>query len=197
MKKRRSADFYAILLSVFYVLLGLVLIIWPASSALTICYAVGALFILAGLFYSICYFTKNHYNSMLGQSLAIGLVLLVIGLFVILRAESILKAMPFMIGVLLVFDSATKVQAALDLRRTGYSRWSSALLIGAVTAVLGLILIWNPFSAVVVLNIFIGVCLILNAVANLLSALLLSRRYKQAERQSDSDPDAESEDADF
>lgn len=185
--KKRNADFYSLLLSVFYVLLGLVLIIWPEHSAMTICYAIGGLFLLAGMFYIISYFMRNHYSAMLGQSLAIGLVLLVIGIFILLHAENILKAMPFMVGVLLVFDSATKIQAALDLRRGGFARWNMPLIIGALTAIFGIVLIWNPFTAIVVLNIFIGVSLIVGAVANLISSLMISHRFREQEQDQTND----------
>ena len=187
MKKRKNPDLYVLLLSAIYVALGLVLIIWPETSAMTICRAVGGVIILGGLFYILSYFTRNHYGSVIGPSLAVGLVLVVLGVFVLVRAEAILKAMPFIFGVLLLFDSATKIQTALDLRRLGALRWTAPLAIGAVTAALGLILIWNPFSAVVALNIFIGVCLVVGAVANLTSSLLLARSRREQEQGEDSD----------
>lgn len=175
MNKTKNPDLYELLLCVAYVLLGLVLIIWPETSAITICYAVGVLLIAGGLFYIISYFMQNHYSIVVRQSLAIGLVLVAVGLFVLFNARGILKAMPFMFGVLLLFDSAKKIQTAFDLRRIGVLRWNIPFVIGAVTGILGLLLIWNPFSAVVALNIFIGVCLVVNAVANLVSSLILAR----------------------
>ena len=93
-----------------------------------------------------------------------------------LRTEDILKAMPLMFGILLMIDSASKVQIALDLRRVQVRYWHVSLLIGMLTAILGIILILNPFSAVIVLNIFIGVSLIINAVANLTSSLLIAHK---------------------
>lgn len=176
--KKKRFDLYSLLLSVVYVALGLVLIIWPDTSARAICSALGVLLLLAGGFHVISYFMQSHYSSMIRQSLTIGLVLLLLGAFILLRTDDILKAMPFVFGILLVIDSATKVQAAFDLRRLQAPYWYAALLIGIVTAILGIILVVNPFTAIVVLNIFIGASLIINAVSNLISSILLSHKYK-------------------
>lgn len=174
--KKRSFDFYSIMISVIYVVLGLVLLIWPGTSARAICFTLGAVLLLAGLFHVISYFMQSRYSSMIRQSLTVGLVFTLLGAFVMLRTDDILKAMPFMFGIILVIDNASKVQAALDLRRVRVRYWYISMIIGMLTAVLGIILILNPFSAVIALNIFIGVSLIISAVSNLISSLLVSNK---------------------
>lgn len=174
--KEKNFDLYSLLLSVVYVALGLVLIIWPATSARAICVALGVLLLLGGIFHVVSYFIQSRYSNVIRQSLTIGIVMLLFGAFALLRTDDILRAMPFVFGVLLVIDSATKVQVAFDLRRLAVPLWYLPLAIGLVTALLGIVLVINPFSAVVALNIFIGVSLIVNAVANLVASILFARK---------------------
>ncbi len=167
---------YPLFQALAYAALGIVLIVWPETSALTICYAIGAVLLALGLAYSISYFVQNHHGLTRTSTLVNGLLLFVIGLVVLLRAQEVLKALPFLFGLLLLVDSVFKVQAALDLRHMNASYWKVPLFIGLVTACLGATLIWNPFEAVVALNIFIGVCMLLDAVFNCASAILVAYR---------------------
>ncbi len=173
---------YPILQALAYAVLGIVLVVWPETSAITICYAVGAVLFVLGLAYSISYFVQNHHGFTRTSTLANGLLLLVIGLVVLLRVQDVLKALPFLFGILLLVDSVFKVQAAFDLHHMDSQYWQVPLGIGLVTAILGAVLIWNPFQAVAALNVFIGVCLLLDVACNCASAILVAQRTRTYHR---------------
>lgn len=176
-KRGEHFGLYSLLLSVIYVALGLVLIIWPATSARTICFALGAVLLVVGIFHIIAYAVQNYYSSVIRQSLTIGIVLSLLGVFIMLRTNNVLKTMPFVFGILLVADSASKIQRALDLRRAKMRLWYITFLGGLITAILGIILIINPFTAIIALNIYIGVSLIVNSISNLISAIFILRKH--------------------
>lgn len=166
---------YPILQALAYAVLGIVLVVWPETSAITICYAVGAVLVVLGLTYIISYFVQNHHGFIGTSTLSHGLLLFVIGLVVLLRVRDVLQALPFLFGILLLVDSVFKVQAAFDLRHMCSRYWQVPLGIGLATAILGAVLIWNPFKAVAALNIFIGVCLLLDVACNCASSILVAR----------------------
>ena len=85
-----------------------------------------------------------------------------------------------MFGLFVIFDSISRVQNALDLRRCGYSSWKSFLLLPVLSVVLGVIMILNPFGTMETLVMAIGIILIVEGSINLISALytvLAVRRF--------------------
>ena len=68
-----------------------------------------------------------------------------------------------MFGLFVIFDSISRVQNALDLRRCGYSSWKSFLLLPVLSVVLGVIMILNPFGTMETLVMAIGIILIVEA----------------------------------
>ena len=66
---------------------------------------------------------------------------------------------------------------ALELFRNKYSKWWVALLLGALTVGLGILLICNPFEAVSTVVVLIGVFLIYDGVSDI---WIISRVSKTA-----------------
>lgn len=163
----------AILIALVYLIFGLVLVIWPDTSMLTICRLAGGVMLTGGLASCASYFMQNSYLAWAGRRLSIGLICGILGGFILLRPVVVVDVTPFLIGVLLVFDSANRIQDAVDLRRQGGSRWQLSLTAGIITAVLGVSLMNRPFAAASALTVFIGVCLIIDAFTMMLSGFMM------------------------
>ena len=99
-KKRLLSDFT--LISLFYVLLGVILLGWPETSARIICYAFGAVIAVAGVLRVLRYFFRDKYNGMMRRDLAVGLVLVSAAAFLILRPDAVVSLLPFVFGLLLL-----------------------------------------------------------------------------------------------
>ena len=109
-----------------------------------------------------------------------GIICLALGAFLILRSDIVVSILPIVFGLFVIFDSISRVQNALDLRRCGYSSWKSFLLLPVLSVVLGVIMILNPFGTMETLVMAIGIILIVEGSINLLSALytvLAVRRF--------------------
>ena len=109
-----------------------------------------------------------------------GLVCLALGGFLILRSDIVVRILPIVFGLFVIFDSLGRVQSALELRRCGYGSWKGFLLLALLSVVLGVVMIVDPFGAMETLVMAIGVILIIEGALNLLSALytmLAVRRF--------------------
>lgn len=80
------------------------------------------------------------------------------------------RALPVVFGLFVIFDSLGRVQNALELRRCQYSSWKGFLLLALLSVVLGIVMVVNPFGAMETLVMAIGVILIVEGALNLLSA---------------------------
>ena len=107
-----------------------------------------------------------------------GVVLL--GAVIQLVRYFLVRILPIVFGLFVIFDSLGRVQNALELRRCGYGSWKGFLLLALLSVVLGVVMIVDPFGAMETLVMAIGVILIIESALNLLSALytmLAVRRF--------------------
>lgn len=175
MNRKKMFTPTAALIAIIYLLFGLMLVIWPDTSMLTICRTAGGVLCLLGVISCAVYFRQDRYLAATGHRLTMGLVALVLGSFVFLRPSIVADVTPVLIGILLTLDSAGRIQNAIDLYRLCGAHWQLPLAAGLLTAIFGIVLMNRPFDSVVALTIFIGVCLILNGFGLLLSGFLLNR----------------------
>ncbi len=156
-------------------LLGLVLLIWPDTTMRIVCTLLGGMLLIYGLVQMILYLI-NKERTMLSQGMMVfGIVLAVIGIWILTSPEMIIMAVPVIVGVLIAIHGVHNVVQAIALKKDGYDRWWLAFLFGALTGVLGGILVYNPFEVAETVVRFIGIFLIYDGVSDI---WILSRVFK-------------------
>lgn len=156
--------------ALIFLILGLLLIIFPDQSVAVICYLIAAALILDGLRHVICYFRGQLSEALSGYDLALGGCEILLGLFALIRPATMLSLLPIFLGVALVVSGVIRLQRAFDLKRGGYGAWKTVLILGAVVAFLGLLMLINPFKTAKVLLVFLGISLVINAICMLWTA---------------------------
>ena len=165
-----------IVMSVLYLALGIFLLMVPGTALNVVCYALGGVVLLGAVIQLVRYFLVERGIFQSQLTLISGLVCLALGGFLILRSDIVVRILPIVFGLFVIFDSLGRVQSALELRRCGYGSWKGFLLL----ALLSVVLIVDPFGAMETLVMAIGVILIIEGALNLLSALytmLAVRRF--------------------
>lgn len=146
------------------VIAGLLLLIFPQQSLNVITYTIGAVALIYGVFKLISYFRNRGHSPLFTWELILGIILLGIGIFSFTNPGGIFALLPIVLGILVLVEGISKIQRAMMLRRYQYQRWIGALLTGVVIAALGVVLIINPFGALVVTVRVMGVLLIIDGV---------------------------------
>ena len=169
-----------IVMSVLYLALGIFLLMVPGTALNVVCYALGGVVLLGAVIQLVRYFLVERGIFQSQLTLISGLVCLALGGFLILRSDIVVRILPIVFGLFVIFDSLGRVQSALELRRCGYGSWKGFLLLALLSVVLGVVMIEDPFGAMETLVMAIGVILIIEGALNLLSALytmLAVRRF--------------------
>ena len=169
-----------VIMSLLYLGLGVFLVMKPRTALNVVCYALGGVVLACAAVQLIRYFVVERGVFQSQLTLISGIVCLALGGFLILRSDIVVKILPIVFGLFVIFDAIGRVQNALDLRRCGYDSWKGFLFLPVLSVVLGVVLIANPFSAMETLVMAIGVILIVEGAINLLSALytvLAVRRF--------------------
>ena len=163
------------LLPVAYIILGLILILWPSMSSSIFCWIVGIGSLVYGLFHLLNFWRAAQSGGGGRGELAVGIILAALGIFCLASPRTILSILPFFLGAMLLLDGASKIPRALEMRSFGFSRWWVEMLFAVVTAVLGLVLVFNPFSLVRLSVIFFGVSLLISGISDLVMAVWAGR----------------------
>ena len=147
-------------------LLGLALLLWPAPSARAVCLALGAVLLLCGAGNLAAALPNRDETLYTALRLGSGVILAVIGLWLLFRPLLAAALIPKLTGILLCIHGGSLGDAML-LRRGGDARWSAAVLGGAISLALGLLLFFLAVPAFLIAARIVGACLLWDGVSGL------------------------------
>lgn len=164
-----------ILSAALYVVLGVILLIFPATTARTICYLIAGIAIVIGLVNLVVYFTRNITRNYYRNDFVGGLLLMVLGIFVIYKVDLVISLVPFIIGLCIIVSGLFKLQGALDVQRMG---GNAVLILGlaVVNVVIGILMVINPFDSAMLLYRLLGAGLLFSGLTDLASTMYLSSK---------------------
>jgi len=149
-----------IITAVIYMVVGLLLVIWPDTARQIVIYAIGAAALLYGGYRIYDYFARKENLAGIQIGVALGIACIVLGLFLLFKANVVVSLLAAVIGVAIIVDSVLRLQIALNLRLAGGSRWIVLTVTALVMLVFGILLLFNPFSAIRVATIVGGASLL-------------------------------------
>lgn len=161
------------------VALGVVLVIWPDMSTQIACMAIGAVLILTGISRLVNFIFKRDGSLFSQMNLVMGIIITVIGVWIILQPEKVIAMIPILVGIIIIIHGVNNLQQAVNLCQNHYDKWWVALILGLFTVAFGILLICNPFEAIDTLVMFIGLFLIYDGVSDI---WIVSRVFRMAKQ---------------
>ena len=158
-----------ILMSLLYLALGIFLLMVPGTALNVVCYALGGVVLACAAVQLVRYFVveRGVFQSSSPSSRGWSVWRCA---FLIIRSDVVVRVLPIVFGLFVIFDSLGRIQNALELRRCGYPSWKIFLLLAVLSVVLGIVMVVDPFGTMETLVMAIGLILILEGALNLLSA---------------------------
>lgn len=166
------------LLSILMVLLGLVLFIWPGKSLELAAKILGIALLVGGAVSVLSWYRERNRPGVSYTTLALGILLLLMGLIVLIAPKGIITLLPKLIGVAILVNGIINLAQALELRNLGMSSWKSSMAMAVLTLALGVFLVFFAFSAMKAAVMVIGGVFVYNGVSN----LWIESRYKKMGR---------------
>lgn len=130
-------------------LVGLVLVLMPGTLNKILGIIVGIILLIMGIA-SIFQYLQNKIGTTL--SLVGGIFYSVLGSIILLYPGSVVRAIAIGIGISLALSGLIKVKWSFTLKNLD-NVWIGTLIIGLLTTILGIILIFSPFSGDVITKI--------------------------------------------
>lgn len=165
-------------LSVFCIVMGIALIIRPNFFTRIVGLVVGGVITAMGAVALMRYFIRTKTDPDNASGLVSGVVLVLAGVFVMVRPDFIPKVIAFVFGAYMLISGITNLQGAFALKKNNNTRWIKALVIAGLTTLAGLMLVINPILLADVTARLMGVCLLISGMSNI-GGTLLTGRNKQ------------------
>lgn len=166
--------------AILFILLGIVLLFFPQTTLLTICYAFALILGIVGIGYIFTYIKSDTLKTYQRNDFVTGLTYLVLAVFVSLKTELIISLLPVLLGLAIIISSIVKLQHAFDLMRVKFTGWWSVLLISLSSAAIGLYLVIHPFAAATTMVRVIGIAAIWNGITDIGTGILFLKKIKEA-----------------
>ncbi len=157
------------------ILIGLLFILTPQTSADVICYVAGILLLASGIAAVVSYLASGRLFG--SYALVSGIVLLVCGVFCLLRPEVIQGLLTVIFGVFLVIDGMVTLQDGIDCARAKLGGWWVLAALAVITIALGCVILFGKFGSIMLLA---GISLIVDGVFDLIATLAFSKRVREA-----------------
>lgn len=149
-----------IVMSVLFCALGALLLSMPELSASLIGVLIAAMLIVFGLIKLTGYFSRDLYRLAFQYDLAIGILLVALGLMLLTKPGRAMDFMCLILGIAVASDGFFKVQMSLDAKRFGLSTWWLILILGVIAGIAGLAAAFHPVEGTKVLMMLLGASLL-------------------------------------
>ena len=170
------------LLSIAYIVIGLLLLVMPQTSLLWICYAFGAVVLITGIVCLIQYARIRGTGFTAPFMLVGGVITAGLGIFTLAKPQVVASFLPVVFGIFILVDGVSRVGTAIDLAKRKGQKWWVLLLLSIVSVGLGVLLVLHPFDAAVSVVMLCGILLIVEGALNLGCVLYAAMELRTLDR---------------
>ena len=157
--------------SVFYIFLGLCLIVAPVQTVNVICKIIFGLSLIASGGYQLFTFLKGKQDATVFNMFS-GVIVLVFGIFLFTNPQIVVRPLPVLIGALLLVDSIWLLRTGFLLKKRNHNLWTAYIAGAAIGIILAVIIMLNPFARVRSTILFSGIILLINGIADIVFFML-------------------------
>lgn len=173
----------SIIALVGFVALGVLLLIFPNIVSLVSGYIVGALAVGFGATKIIGYFSKNKERQVGVFSLVVGIIFAVLGIYVISNPDIVTNFLVSIFGTVILIYGITKLKNAIDMKKSGMTRWAGVLANAVIALLIGLLFVVNPKISHTIMMRVLGGGLVVIGIADLWTFFDVTRDYKNIIRE--------------
>ena len=167
--------------SIILMILGLLLIFQSEVTITTISYIIGAALIALGVLALIRFIksAKNITEMNFNLDIIYGLVTVILGIVIITNPKAIASILPIVLGIAIVINSASKLQYAFILKNDNNDMWKTTMIIAIVSAICGVVLLFNPFAGAVLIMKIVGIFIVVYSVLDIVSTVIIKKNVDE------------------
>ncbi len=168
--------------SIALVILGILLFFFSELTIISISYVIGGILVAIGVIALLKYINNINKEAKNELDLVYGLVTIILGIIVISNPKAIASIIPFILGIIIVISSASKIEYSFELKKSNHHLWKSTLIMSLVTLLCGILLIFNPFAGAEFITKVIGIILFVYGILDIVSTFRIRKTIKKADK---------------
>ena len=164
----------SIAMDILIILLGVFFITNPAVGLESALLLIGILLLISGIS-SIIKYVVNP-KRLLKLDLGFGIISIIAGLFAIIKPFGVATLITVLIAIWLIVSSVVKLILALELKRIKEKSWIFDLTVAILVIIIGILILFNPFSSYMILSVYVGVMMCMYAAMDIVEQFLFRKR---------------------
>lgn len=169
----------SILGSLALIILGLLLIFQSEATIISLSYVIGGVLIAIGTLAILKFLQGKKNNGKNDLDIVYGVVTIILGVIVISNPHAIASIIPFIVGFIIIINSANKLQYSLELKRNENNLWKSTMILAFITTICGVVLVLNPFKGAEFITKLVGILILIYAILDIVSTITIKNTVKQ------------------
>lgn len=168
----------SIVASLFYVILGIIIIAFP-EQALTVVSKIVAIF---AIIYGIVVTIINIANIKEGRNLLLGVLLIVMGTALIIYPSSLNVLISLGIGIWFISISVSRIRFSTFLREVEEINWLVVLISSIITLIIGISFVFAPLASAVALTTISGILMIFYSLIDIFEVIFIKKNIEAIEK---------------
>lgn len=164
--------------SIALVILGALLFFQSELTIVSISYIIGAVLVGIGVVSMLKFIANLNKNIKNELDIIYGTVTVILGIIVITNPKAIASIIPFILGILIVVSSATKLGYGFELKKANNELWIGTVVIALITLLCGILLLFNPFAGAKFILKVVGALIFVYAILDIVSTFRIRKTIK-------------------
>lgn len=164
----KSKKIAALASPILTVIIGIILFANSVGSTVLVCRIIGIILLISGAFFT----GSSLLNGTIHKfGIILGVFQLILGLFITSRPDKMVAFITVFIGIIVLVKSIGLLEHGLENKAIGLSLWWVTASLALIMAVLGIIIIFNPFGAVSTVMKFAGIIIIIQGISDIVALI--------------------------
>lgn len=178
LKKFNNIINYTIVLAVLFLLMGIVLIIFPELSIITISYIISICLMVFGMILVI-YSSDSFFINFL----SFGILQIVLGVIILIYPNILTIIIPMVVGVWMILKSTLDFRLSLILKKIKNKNWIFVFILSILAIICGIILITNTQMGTITITVFVGIYLFAYSLTAIIDAIIFKKNINAIARE--------------
>lgn len=168
--------------SIILLIIGLLLFFKSTEAIIGLSYIIGIILIVLGLVAIIMFFKESSEDLKNDLNIVYGIVSLVFGILMIVNPEALANFIPFVVGIIILINSAIKITYAVEAKNDNDDIWKSSLIMSIISLICGIIILFNPFATSKIVFKIIGAFIILYSILDIVYMFEVKKTVKDIKK---------------
>jgi len=167
------------LTGVALVALGVLCIMYPGNTLLSLSWVFGCLFFLGGCTQMATWAATRGFMPLSGLAFLSALLQIILGLIMVFNPAPLMVALPFIFAFWLLFEGIDLAIGSFDFKRVGFRRWWLVCCFGALAACFGVYCLVNPNVSIETIAWVVGLGIILDGIGYFVKVAVVNKVEKR------------------